>query len=86
VRFYLPAAGVLCLMSIVGAHPAPPAAPAANPAAASAASDPPSAAAASNSGEAARHAKRTACLKEAKTRKMIGAARNAYIKDCIAKR
>jgi|HubBroStandDraft_6_1064221.scaffolds.fasta_scaffold2518928_1 hypothetical protein len=30
----------------------------------------------------ARHARRTACLKEAKTKKLVGAQRNAYVKDC----
>ena len=33
---------------------------------------------------AARHAKRTACQKEARTKKLVGAAKNAYIKDCLA--
>jgi hypothetical protein len=33
--------------------------------------------------EAARHAKRTACLKEAKARKLVGANKNSYIKDCL---
>ena len=31
----------------------------------------------------ARHARRTACLKEAKARKLVGARRTAYVKDCI---
>jgi hypothetical protein len=34
--------------------------------------------------DAAKHAKRTACLKEAKAKKLIGAERSAYLKDCIA--
>jgi hypothetical protein len=33
---------------------------------------------------AARHAKRTACLKEAKTRKLVGAQKSAYLKACFA--
>ncbi len=33
---------------------------------------------------AARHAKRTACLKEAKTRKLVGALRTAFIKECMS--
>jgi hypothetical protein len=33
---------------------------------------------------AAKHAKRTACLKNAKTKKLLGAQKSAYIKDCIA--
>jgi hypothetical protein len=48
------------------------------------ASPPPTAAADSFAAQAAaRHAKRTACLKEAKTKKLVGAAKNAYIKDCV---
>jgi hypothetical protein len=33
---------------------------------------------------AARHAKRTACLKEAKARKLVGAKKTAFLKDCFA--
>ncbi len=33
---------------------------------------------------AAKHAKRTACLKEARAKKLVGAQKTAYIKDCIA--
>jgi hypothetical protein len=33
---------------------------------------------------AARHAKRTACLKEARSKRLMGAARDSYVKDCIA--
>jgi hypothetical protein len=33
---------------------------------------------------AAKHAKRTACLKEAKTKKLVGAEKNAFVKNCIA--
>jgi surface antigen len=33
---------------------------------------------------AAKHAQRTACLKEAKTRKLLGAEKTAFLKDCIA--
>ena len=32
---------------------------------------------------AARHVKRTACLKEVKTRKLIGADKTAFLKACI---
>jgi len=32
---------------------------------------------------AARHVKRTACLKEAKTRKLIGADKTAFLKTCV---
>lgn len=33
---------------------------------------------------AAKHAKRTACLQDAKTKKLVGAEKSAYLKDCIA--
>lgn len=32
---------------------------------------------------AARHLKRTACLKQARTKKLIGAAKTAFLKGCI---
>ncbi len=32
---------------------------------------------------AARHVKRTACLKEAKARKVVGAERTTFLKSCI---
>jgi hypothetical protein len=35
---------------------------------------------------AARHAKRTACLKQAKSKKLVGAEKNSFIKDCVAAR
>jgi hypothetical protein len=33
---------------------------------------------------AAKHAKRTACLKEAKARKLVGEKKTAFVKDCVA--
>ena len=33
---------------------------------------------------AAKHTKRTACLKDAKTKKLVGAEKSAFLKDCIA--
>jgi hypothetical protein len=32
---------------------------------------------------AAKHVKRTACLKEAKTKKLLGAEKTAFLKSCI---
>ena len=32
---------------------------------------------------AARHAKRTACIKQARAKKLVGAQKTAYIKGCI---
>ncbi len=34
---------------------------------------------------AAKHAKRTACLKEAKAKKIVGAQKTAFIKECMAR-
>jgi hypothetical protein len=39
---------------------------------------------AATSDAAARHAKRTACIKEAKIKKLVGADKNSYIKECVA--
>ena len=32
---------------------------------------------------AAKHAKRTSCLKESRARKLVGAEKTAFLKDCI---
>jgi hypothetical protein len=32
---------------------------------------------------AARHARRVACLKEARDKKLVGAGKNSYVKDCV---
>jgi hypothetical protein len=57
------------------AAPAAPAAPAKLPAAAGSTAD---------NDAAARHAKRTACIKEARAKKLVGAQKTAYIKECAA--
>jgi hypothetical protein len=45
----------------------------------------PAAAAAPSSGDAAaKHAKRTACLKDAKAKKLVGADKTSFLKSCIA--
>ncbi len=36
------------------------------------------------SSDAARHAKRTECLKQAKAKKLVGEDRTAYVKACLA--
>jgi hypothetical protein len=76
MRHYVPATAMsLCLMPLglasaaAPATPVPTSAPAPDPAASDA---------------AVRHAKRTACLKEAKAKKLLGAARNSFVKDCLA--
>jgi hypothetical protein len=49
-----------------------------------AAAKPAPAAAAPTGDAAAKHAKRTACLKDAKTNKLVGAEKAAFLKNCIA--
>ncbi len=61
---------------------APPANGTGQAAAAPASAAAPVATAADNAA-AARHARRTACLKEARTKKLVGANRTAYVKKCV---
>jgi psiF repeat-containing protein len=42
------------------------------------------ASAAASGDAAAKHAKRTACLKDAKTKKLVGAEKTSFLKNCIA--
>jgi hypothetical protein len=78
------AASALCLsalgLSLLTQTAQPGTAPAASePAAVAAAASP-----APVAGDAAaKHLKRTACLKEAKTKKLIGAEKTAFLKSCI---
>jgi hypothetical protein len=58
--------------------------PATTPAPAAAARPPPAGNASSADNEAAaRHAKRTACINQARAKKLVGAQKTAYIKGCI---
>jgi hypothetical protein len=88
MRFTVSATAVsLCLMPLGTVMASSPAA--AQPAAYTTAppnAPPPSAASTDGSGSeaAARHAKRTACLKEARAKKLVGAEKNSFIKDCVA--
>jgi hypothetical protein len=67
------AAASCCLLPIAAGFAA---APAAQPA---------SAPAAATSGDAAaKHTKRTACLKNAKARKLVGAEKTTFLKNCMA--
>jgi hypothetical protein len=81
-------AAVLCLaLAPLGAQPA--CAQSASPTApAAAAPAPPAAQAAppatTGSDAADRHAKRTACIKDAKTKKLHGPDKTAYIKSCAS--
>jgi hypothetical protein len=56
----------------------PPTPPAAAPAATASAGEP------AAGDAAAKHAKRTACLKDAKSKKLVGAEKNAFVKSCTA--
>jgi hypothetical protein len=79
MRFVLPLAVILSLAALGGFaaddhHPTPP--PPADPA-----SGP---TAAADGDAAARHARRTACIKEAKAKKLVGPQKAAFIKECVA--
>ena len=85
MRALLPAMTVCLLLLAVGSvasiagaqsEPAAPAVAARPPAGATATS--------ADNDAAAKHAKRTACLKEARAKKLVGAQKTAYIKDCTA--
>jgi hypothetical protein len=83
VCFCLPVAGVLAAPPVLRADvpgTAPPGAAA--PGAAATPTRPP--AAAPPAGDAAaKHAKRTACLKDAKAKKLVGAEKTAFLRNCI---
>jgi hypothetical protein len=84
VRF-LPVAAAVCLSLLPVAGELAPAQEAAPAQAAAADGAAASGAAASPSGEAAaKHAKRTACLKNAKEKKLVGADKASFLKACIA--
>jgi hypothetical protein len=72
---------LIALSALAGSWAAEPPAAAAAPAA----TPPPPAAATSNADNeaAARHAKRTACINQARAKKLVGAQKTAYIKGCI---
>jgi hypothetical protein len=70
---------LLLALSAGGIAAAPP------PATAPATAAPPSTSAPGGDGEAAaKHAKRTACLKSAKAKKLVDAQKTAFIKECMA--
>jgi hypothetical protein len=77
------AASVLCLcLSVFDVASADSAAPAAAPAPVTSVPSTNAAPLAADAA-AAKHAKRTACLKEAKTKKLVGADKSAFLKDCM---
>jgi hypothetical protein len=89
MRFLLPAVAFLLALSAVAgwgrasaASPSPAPPGAAMPGAAPA--KPGSAAAGSSADDAAaKHAKRTACINQARARKLVGAQKTAFIQSCI---
>ena len=85
MRFATLAAAVALSLSAVTAFAAPPT-PADAPAAtaATAAAAPGTPAAAPPSDAAAKHAKRTACLKNARAKKLVGADKTSFLETCIA--
>ena len=76
MRLSLAAAAACCCLLPIAAGLAD--APAAQPASAA------SAAPAAPGDAAAKHAKRTACLKDAKAKKLVGAEKTTYLKNCMA--
>ncbi len=85
MRTWVPATAACLLLSALAAANEPPAA-----STASASTPTPAGAAGAAAGTpadneaAAKHAKRTACLKSAKAKKLVGPQKTAFIKDCIA--
>jgi hypothetical protein len=65
------------------ASKAPPTASAPVPAAAQKPAAAPAANSSIDSDAPARHARRTACLKDAKAKKLVGAQRSSYVKNCM---
>jgi len=87
MRFSTVAAALFLSLSPAFGSSAAPVQLADSPAAApGAAAKPPSGApgAIPASDAAAKHAKRTACLKDAKTKKLVGADKTSFLKNCIA--
>ena len=60
-----------------GPQPSPPANISASPAS-------PASVPAAEGDAAAKHVKRTACIKSAKAKKLVGAQKTAFIKECVA--
>lgn len=79
MRYSSVAAAVFLSLGVAAAT-----ATAADTSSAAAASAPPSPAAAGSGDAAAKHAKRTACLKTAKNKKLLGADKTSFLKTCIA--
>jgi len=81
--FCLPVAGALAAPPVLRADVPGAAAPGAATPGPAAPTRPP-AAAPPPGDAAAKHAKRTACLKDAKAKKLVGADKTAFLRNCIA--
>ena len=81
MRVLIPAMTV-CLLLLAGGSATSSSTAQSQPAAPAAPAQPP--AASPDNDAAAKHAKRTACLKQARAKKLVGAQRTAYVKDCTA--
>lgn len=81
MRFFPPAVAMCLVLAMIpaGRRAAAATPPARAPAAQRPAPAPPPA----DNDAPARHLKRTACLKEARSKKLVGAQRTAYIKACV---
>jgi len=76
---------LIALSALIGARswaaPEPPTR--VTPAAAASASVPAGGNSSADNEAAARHAKRTACINQARAKKLVGAQKTAYIKSCV---
>jgi hypothetical protein len=80
----LPAVALLIALSaLAGSGASEPPAAAAPPPTAAAQPAPASGTGNADNEAAARHAKRTACINQARAKKLVGAKKTAYIKGCI---
>lgn len=84
MRFLLPAAAfLLALSALAGWGRASGASSGAAPPSAAAPAKPAGAGSSADNEAAAKHAKRTACINQARARKLVGAQKTAFIKSCI---
>jgi len=71
-------------LTLASTQSTPPVTPAAAASPATPAAATPAAATSADNDAAAKHAKRTACLKDARAKKLVGAQRTAFVKQCVA--
>lgn len=73
----------LFIVGVAAASGSPPQSAAVGPSAAAPTTNPAPSGASAGSDDAAKHAKRTNCLKEAKAKKLVGAQKASFVKDCL---